>query len=316
MLIVTTCKVKERIQNHLEERFPTVKFIWTDSINEAEAYLEDAEVLITYGEDLTNERIEKARKLKWIMVISAGLDKMPFEKIAEKDIAVTNARGIHAVPMAEYAIAMLLQVQRQARKLYDLQKAHQWDRTVKMETISRKTMLIVGTGAIGQELARLAKAFNMKTIGVSRTGEQKPYFDECYSNDRLNEVIQEADFVIGILPATPYTEKYFGKEQFALMKSDAIFLNMGRGKTVDEQALIEALRAEQIKHAVLDVFEQEPLDSASPLWDLENCTITPHLSGIFRTYQDDAFEIFTKNLEAYENGEGLILNIIDPKRGY
>ncbi|MGM8216286.1 D-2-hydroxyacid dehydrogenase [Bacillaceae bacterium W0354] len=316
MLVLTTLKAKEAIQKQMEERFPAVQFKWKNSKEEANEFLEKADVIITYGEDLTNEDIDKAKNLKWIMVASAGLDKMPFDKIAEKGIAVTNARGIHAVPMAEYAIAMLLQVRRNAKQLYESEKKHIWDRTVKMDTISNDTMLICGTGAIGQETARLAKAFNMKTIGISRTGEKKPHFDECYTNDQLNKHIKDADYVVGILPSTPHTENYFGKEQFGLMNERAIFLNMGRGKTVDERALIEALEEKQFYHAVLDVFEKEPLDENSPLWDLENCTVTPHLSGIFRTYQEKAFEIFATNLEAFQNGSDLVMNVINPERGY
>ncbi|GAA0450686.1 D-2-hydroxyacid dehydrogenase [Alkalibacillus silvisoli] len=316
MKIVTSCKVKESIKNHLTEAFNEVSFKWYETIDEAENDLKDADALITYGEDLTDTHIEQAEHLKWIMVISAGLDEMPFNKIEEKGIQVTNARGIHAIPMAEYVISMILQVSRQAKELMKQEEEHVWDRSVKMEEITGKTMLVAGTGAIGQEVARLAKAFSMETIGVSQSGKLKEHFDRCYTNDELGSLLGEADFIIGVLPATEETEHFFSENEFQQMREDAIFLNMGRGKTVDEQAMVEALNHNEFSHAVLDVFEEEPLSDDSPLWDLANCTITPHLSGISRHYQPRAFEIFEENLKSLlKNGE-LVKNIIDPKRGY
>ncbi|WP_188207325.1 D-2-hydroxyacid dehydrogenase [Alkalibacillus aidingensis] len=318
MNVVTTCKIKGRIKEELIEKYPQINFVWSDEVDDIDQHIPTANILITYGEgdEVTVERLEKATSLEWIMVISAGLDEMPLKTIHDKGIQVTNARGIHVTPMAEYAIAMLLQVSRQAKALMKSEQEHIWDRTVKMEEISGKKMLIAGTGAIGQEVARLAKAFNIETIGISRSGQLKDHFDRCYPNESLNEYISEADFVVGILPATTETEGFFGAKAFELMKEDAIFLNMGRGKTVDESALIEALQANQFHHAVLDVFEEEPLPKSSPLWDLENTTITPHLSGISRHYQPRAFDIFEENLKSFLDDKKLVKNVIDPKRGY
>lgn len=302
MKVLTTFKTKAAIKEDMEKTFPQVEFLWKESIEEAETELHEAEVVVTYGVDLTEEHIEKAKKLKWMMVVSAGLDDMPLKKIAEKGIDVTNARGISAGPMGEYAIAMLLQVERQAKELYEQEKAHEWSRAVKMVEISGKTMLIAGTGAIGQEVARLVKAFRMKTIGISKSGRAKENFDETYTMDELNAQLGNADYVINVLPATEETEKVFTGTQFNAMKNDAVFLNMGRGTTVNEQELINALKEDRIRHAILDVMEEEPLDESSPLWSLENTTITPHLSGISRHYQPRGFEIFKQNLDAYLKG--------------
>ncbi|MET3683098.1 phosphoglycerate dehydrogenase-like enzyme [Alkalibacillus flavidus] len=316
MNVLTTCKVKSSIKEHFETQFPDVHFNWQESIGEATPYLHEADVLITYGEDLAADDIEKAKRLSWIMVISAGLDKMPFDQIEKQNITVTNARGIHAIPMAEYVIAMILQVSRQAKTLIEKERSHDWDRSVKMTEITGGVMLIVGTGAIGQEVARLAKAFQMKTIGVSQSGSAKDHFDECYPNESLYDVLGEADYVVGILPATDETHHYFDGKAFRAMKDSAIFVNIGRGQTVNEADIIDALQDGMIDHAVLDVFEEEPLSSDSSLWDIDNCTVTPHLSGISRHYQPRAFDIFETNLRPYlKNGE-LIENVIDPNRGY
>ena len=250
------------------------------------------------------------------MVLSAGIDDMPLDTIAEKGIQVTNSRGISAGPMSEYAISMILQVERNAKELMEHEKNHVWSRKVKMNEISGKTMLVTGTGAIGQEVARLSKAFRMKTIGVSKSGRAKDHFDETYTIEQLNDQLPEADYVVNVLPATNETEKTFGRKQFQVMKKEAIFLNMGRGVTVNEAELIEALNDGEIAHAILDVMEEEPLPAESPLWDMENTTLTPHLSGISRHYQPRGFEIFKQNLDAYLKGEEFPLNQIDVKRGY
>ncbi|MBB6455128.1 phosphoglycerate dehydrogenase-like enzyme [Salirhabdus euzebyi] len=316
MKIVTTCRVKRTIKASLAEKFPSVSLQYCADIEEAEKYLPEAEVLITYGEDLTDEHIEMATSLKWIMVISAGMDLMPFRKIEEKNILVTNVKGIHASPMAEYAISMLLQVSRNAKTLMENQKAHVWDRKVPMTEISEKTMMVIGSGAIGQEVARLAKAFRMKTIGISRSGRAVDYFDETATIQALMDRIGEADFVVSVLPSTKETENLLQETHFNNMKESAIFLNMGRGITVDEPGMIRALQNEKFAHAVLDVFHQEPLPEDNPLWDMENVTITPHLSGISPQYQPRAFEIFEENLTKYIQGEKPLRNEVDPKRGY
>ncbi len=316
MRVLTTFKTKERIKEDFERTFPSVTFDWRNSIEESEQTIDQAEVLVTYGVDLTDEWIEKAKQLKWIMVLSAGIDDMPLDTIAEKGIQVTNSRGISAGPMSEYAISMILQVERNAKELMEHEKNHVWSRKVKMNEISGKTMLVTGTGAIGQEVARLSKAFRMKTIGVSKSGRAKDHFDETYTIEQLNDQLPEADYVVNVLPATNETEKTFGRKQFQVMKKEAIFLNMGRGVTVNEAELIEALNDGEIAHAILDVMEEEPLPAESPLWDMENTTLTPHLSGISRHYQPRGFEIFKQNLDAYLKGEEFPLNQIDVKRGY
>ncbi|MGP4071682.1 D-2-hydroxyacid dehydrogenase [Piscibacillus sp. B03] len=316
MNILVTARMKTYLREGLMEKFPEATFNFKYPITEAETYIPEADVIVTFGEDLTNDHIEQAKNLKWIMVVSAGLDEMPFEKIIEKNILVTNARGIHKIQMSEYVIGMLLQVYRNLPTFLENQRKHVYDKRVKIEEISGKTMIVVGTGAIGQETARKAKAFDMKTIGVSRTGAKKDHFDECYKNEELLNKLPEADFVINVLPATPDTEKMFKADHFKTMKEDAIFLNMGRGTTVDEEQMIEALRDNEIRHAILDVFETEPLPEESPLWDMENVTLTPHNSAVTSGYMPRALDIFEKNLKQFLNGEEPSVNVIDPKRGY
>jgi phosphoglycerate dehydrogenase-like enzyme len=316
-MILSSGRLRENIKDDLKKRFSDLEFSFYNNMKEAEGELAEAEILITYGEDLTDKLIEKARSLKWIMVISAGLDKMPFKALKEKKILVTNARGIHKTPMAEYTISMILQVSRRANQLMENQKLHKWDRKIPMTEISGRTIGILGTGAIGCEIARLAKAFNMRTIGFNRSGHRADHCDLIVDRDRLNTLYEESDFIVNVLPSTPLTFGFIGTEAFSIMKRDAVLINIGRGTTIIEKELIRALAEKRIGHAVLDVFENEPLSENSPLWDMENVTVTPHLSGISLQYQERAIEIFCDNLNLYlDQKQEAMINIIPYDRGY
>ncbi|MEC3885441.1 D-2-hydroxyacid dehydrogenase [Halobacillus sp. HZG1] len=317
MKIVSAIKrVPDEIQLRLQTRFPEAAFIFCHGMGEAKYYLEEADVFITYGEDLDREKIQSAKKLKWIMVLSAGMDRMPFDEIAERDILVTNVRGIHAQPMAEYAISMLLQVSRKAKTLIQQEEKAEWSRRPVMNEISGRTMVLLGTGAIQQEVARLAKAFQMKTIGISKSGKKKPHFDQTFPVQQLELVLPLADFVVAALPSTPETKYLLEEKHFKEMPKRAIFLNMGRGDLVSSDVILNAVLQKEISHAVLDVFEEEPLPEDHPLWQEENVTVTPHLSGISPHYVSRGFDLFEKNLSVFISGEGELRNIIDPKRGY
>lgn len=316
MLVLSTTTLTPELQSKLTEAYQDLTFQFTENIEQAQPYLSEASIIITYGEDLTDKHIERATQLKWVMVISAGMDQMPFEAIKKRGIQVTNARGIHRIPMAEYAIAMLLQLYRKHEVFLDKQKARVWDQSVATEEISYRTMTIIGAGAIGEELARIAKAFHIKTIGVSNRGREKPYFDQIYQTKDTLIAIEEADFVVSILPSTSETKGFYQAEHFETMKSSAIFLNMGRGDAVEAETIIEALDQEQISHAVLDVFEQEPLPEDHPLWRHEKVTLTPHISGKSSNYLPRAMAIFEENLVSFLNEGQFTVNVIDPNRGY
>ncbi|MCF6412014.1 D-2-hydroxyacid dehydrogenase [Pseudalkalibacillus salsuginis] len=316
MFILSSGKVRYSIQDDVKEKYPDIRFQFCQNIKEAKEYIEDAEILLTYGEDLTAEIINKAHRLKWIHVMSAGLEKMPFEAIRAQDILVTNARGIHKIPMAEYTIGMMLQVIREFPKIKENQKNKVWDRKLQVSELYGKVIGVLGAGAIGSEIARLAKAFNMHTKGLNRSGRPVEHFDEMVTFDRLDDLLQKADFVVSVLPKTEETSAILKKGHFEKMQEHAVFINIGRGTTVDQKGLIEALQENQIAHAVLDVMEKEPLPEDSVLWGMENVTITPHLSGITPLYQRRAIDQFEENLKVYRTGEGDYLNKIDLTRGY
>ena len=315
MVVLFSIKINQQHQQHLKETFPTVSFIFKENIDEAMDNVNEAEVLVGFGGQITESVIERADNLKWIMIMAAGVDQLPKDIIREKNIRVTNARGIHKTPMAEYAISMLLQVSRNERQQIENQTAHHW-KPVQVDEMNGKTLLIVGTGAIGGEVARLAKAFNMKTIGVSRSGNKKENFDEVVTNQEMMPELQEADFVVSVLPSTPETKHFFTYDHFKQMQVHTVFLNMGRGDVLDEDELIHALREKEIGHVVLDVFETEPLPKDHFLWDEPNVTITPHMSGLSPYYTKRALTIFEHNLERFQKQQSDLMNEINIMRGY
>ncbi|WAA12940.1 D-2-hydroxyacid dehydrogenase [Fervidibacillus halotolerans] len=316
MDIVASFNRREALQRKIIDQFPNLNFFFYKNMKELGSHIERAEVLVTYGEDVTDEIILKAKNLKWIMVISAGLEKMPFKIVKEKGILVTNARGIHKIPMAEMAIGYLLQYTKRFRDFDRQQRETVWNRRLPLTELFGRKLLIVGAGAIGSQIAKYAKVFGMKTIGINRSGKPVPSFDEIYVMEQLNEVLSKADFVLSVLPSTEFTRGIFGKEQFQLMKKEAVFINMGRGDAVNETELIEALKEDELAHAFLDVFQTEPLPKNHPFWKMDKITITPHVSAITPEYLPRAFEIFSENLARYLEGKRPLINEIDLSRGY
>lgn len=316
MKILSTLIPPVYLQADMKEKFPSHEFQYQKGLTTEDEALKAAEIIITYGEDLTDNHIKKAVRLKWIMVMSAGLEKMPFESIAEKNILVTNARGIHKIPMAEYTIGMLLQYEKRLKLLMENEARENWDRRINVGELNNKTMLIIGTGAIGGEVARLAKAFNIKTIGVNRSGKSVEYIDSIHILDQLEYVLQQADYIVSVLPSTKETQGLLKEGHFKKMKESAVFVNIGRGDLYEEETLLEALGNNEIAHAVLDVFQQEPLPAGHPFWKLDNVTVTSHLSSITQNYLPRSFEIFEHNFEEYIKGGNQYINVIDLKRGY
>ncbi|MBD8071187.1 D-2-hydroxyacid dehydrogenase [Bacillus sp. PS06] len=317
MFVLSTVRPVDGIMDELRGLFAEADFRFCQNIDVAMEDLPVADVLVTLGEDLTPELIERATNLKWIMVVSAGMEKMPFAAIDERGIFVTNARGIHKIPMAEYTFSMILQVAKKNKELYELEQQKVWDRTaVQTFELHGKTLAILGVGAIGGEIARIGQAFNLNVIGVNSSGNDQPSIDKMYTMSQLEEVLQEADFVVSILPSTKETTYLLTEEHFHQMKSEAIFINIGRGDLVKDEVLVKVMKEQRIAHAVLDVFENEPLSAEHPFWGMDNVTVTPHISSITKNYMPRAFDIFKENMKVFTSGEGTYINLIDLKRGY
>lgn len=316
MKIVASFVPSEELQKDFKGEFPNIEIEYYKGIKNAEKAYIDAEVFLTYGEDLTPEYIELAKNLKWIMVLSAGLERMPFAACAEKGILVTNARGIHKIPMAEFTLGTMLEHVKQRQQLRENELNKKWDRKLPMGELSGKTIMVLGIGAIGGEIARLAQAFGMKVIGVNRSGSANEFADITVKLDKLEEHLSKPDFIVSVLPSTSETKYLLNEDHFRQMKKSAVFINIGRGDLVSEEILLKALEEEFISHAYLDVFENEPLKPEHPFWEMKNVTVTPHLSSITKKYQPRGFEIFKHNLHTYINNGNDFINVIDLERGY
>jgi len=281
---------------------------------EAPVHYIDAEIVAAFP--MRMPPLESVPRAKWLHSFSAGVDKILTPAVAESDVLLTNSSGVHATPIAEHILGFILNFTREFQKTFRNQEKHIYEKSQSLREVCDSEILIVGLGEIGRETARLAKAFGAHVSAVSRSGKNKPDFvDRLEASDRLDMLLGAADFVVITLPHTDETHDLFDKKKFALMKSSAVVINIGRGGIIKEDDLIDALHEKKIAGAALDVFEKEPLPNDSPLWDLENVIITPHHSGLSHRYMDRAIALLIKNLDAYLKGEPLP-NLVDKKLGY
>jgi phosphoglycerate dehydrogenase-like enzyme len=282
-----------------------------------EAALPEAEVM--YGFRLRPETLPLARRLRWVQATSAGVNNALYPEFMATDVMLTSAAGIHAVQISEHALAMMLAFARGLNVFIRRQADRQWERPHGDQSLGElfeKTLGIVGMGQIGEALAARAKAFGMRVIGLKGRPEgYKGLADEVLGPDGLERLMRESDYVIALLPQTAGTAGLVSAQAIDAMKPGSYFINLGRGKTVDENALVRALADKRIAGAGLDVFETEPLPEESPLWGMENVIITPHTAGQSPRYWERATALFIENLRRYMRGEGL-MNLVDKRKGY
>ncbi|GAF15513.1 phosphoglycerate dehydrogenase [Bacillus sp. JCM 19046] len=314
--VVFAVNQTEDRQKQLINEFHDVQFSFFSSMKEAEEKLETADVLLTFGEDIGASVLNRAKQLKWIHVLSAGVEKMPFSELTKRNILVSNSRGIHAIPMSEHAIWAMLDDVKKASIYKGAQKKKDWVRSIKPNELTDATVVILGTGAIGTMIAERARVFSMKTVGVNTDGRAVAAFDQTYSLSEWKQALQQADYVINVLPQTPQTEELLNEDAFSLIKEGAVFINLGRGKSVVENALLHAVELGKVRHAYLDVFQQEPLPVDSPLWHHEAITITPHISAATAFYMQRALEIFNKNLVVFQQKKTIYTNEVQLNKGY
>ncbi len=258
----------------------------------------DIEGVICNGLFVYND-IEQFHSLKYIQLTSAGFDRVPMDYINQHGIEIHNARGVYSVPMAEFALTGILQLVKQSRFFYENQKQHIWEKSRTLGELAGKTAVIVGAGNIGSEVAKRLKAFDVTVVGIDITTDQGPYFDKIELFNNLDEQLKAADIVVLTLPLTDDTKGMFDKSKFDLMKNSCIFVNIARGQLVVENDLIYALKNKKISGAVLDVFETEPLEKTSPLWDMDNVIITPHNSFVGEYNDNRMLDVIIGNLGNY-----------------
>ncbi len=260
------------------------------------------EAVICNGLFLHND-LDKFPNLKFVQLTSAGLDRVPVDRMKEKEIALYNARGVYSTPMAEWALAGVLTLYKHTNTFYNNQQSHKWikDRNVKELTGSK--VCIVGCGSVGTECAKMFKPFASEIIAVDIVKPTSDLFDNYYTINNVTDAVKNADVVILTLPLTDETRNLFNKELLSQFKNDAILVNIARGAVVNEDDLINALKENKLGGAVLDVFNTEPLSEESELWDFENVIITPHNSFVSQKNSERLYNVVYNNFKDYMKGE-------------
>ncbi|MCD8762611.1 phosphoglycerate dehydrogenase [Mammaliicoccus sciuri] len=317
MKVVTLMRLKEQ-EERLKETFPNVDFIFYKHPNEArDEDLEDVDILVSYHGEVNPSFLDKCKNIKLIAWFATGVNQLPLDYIQDRAIKLTNARGVHAIQIAEFIFAYILNDIKLFRTSYEFQKKREFNHKLKPDSINEKTILFLGTGKIPQRTAEVAKAFNMKVIGINTTGHEVPGFAEVYSIEERRHVYHKADFIVNVLPETEETIHLLQKEDFKQMNEDTHFINVGRGTVVSESVLYEALSSKDIRYASIDVFEEEPLPENSLLYDLDNVFITAHITGNDLNNLKRSTDILIENLKHIKNdASDKLINIVNAEAGY
>ena len=287
-----------------------------------DALLDSAEVL--YGiPDVNSQALARTvaanPDLRWVMtmaagggsqVVAAGLSEAELQRVT-----FTTSAGVHGVPLAEWAIFGVFCGTKELPRLQRQQREHAWPVRVVGRPIEGSTALVVGLGGIGQQVAKRCKALGMTVLGIKRSVSDVDNVDEVHTLDDLPSIVGRADHIIVTLPGTAQTEKLLNADVFAAAKRGVTVVNVGRGTVIDQAALVDALRSGQVGFAALDVFEREPLETDSPLWDMENVLVSPHSGGLDHREDERICDLFCENLRAYLDGAPM-RNVVDAALGY
>ncbi len=272
------------------------------------------DIEVIFG-DFTKEMFLASKKLRWIQIISAGVDRYLFPEIVDSDVILTSTSGMHRIPMSELVLAMMLTLAKRLQRFVRLQSEGKWSR-IDTEELAGKTVGIIGLGNVGMETAAKAKCFGMRVLALDVEPIRRPtYVDEILRPEDMDYVLRESDYHVLTVPLTEKTHHMIGERELKLMKPTAYIVNVARGAVINNEALLRALKEGWIAGAGLDVFEQEPLPQDSEFWKLYNVVITPHIGGSSRQYQKRSVKIFCENLRRYLEGRPL-MNIVDKKAGY
>jgi phosphoglycerate dehydrogenase-like enzyme len=296
------------------ERAPDQEHRWRELLG-------DADILFDFDQTHLDDLPELARNVKWIQATSAGIGQ--FVKQMGYDTRMPNtifttARGVHAQPLTEFCLMAMMMFNKGLLRMVREQSRKHWERYAGTDLAGR-TLVVIGVGAIGREVARLGKALGMTVIGVKRhvrgIDAGSLHLDELHSPAALHEVLERAEYLVLIMPHTGDTEKMIGATELNMLPKGAILINIGRGALVDEPALIEALRCDHLGGAALDVFAEEPLPQDSPLWEMSNVLVSPHSGSTSDRENARLTDLFCKNLRRYLAAEPL-LNVLDTERLY
>jgi phosphoglycerate dehydrogenase-like enzyme len=302
-----------QLQSRFTSRLPGIKSFEVRNLSDLDDRVGEADVLVISG--LWHDGLlTKATSLRYIQSIGAGVDQFPRSQLAERRIRLSSAQGVNARAVAEHAMALVLAMARKLPEACRNQANKVWrgmigDVTRREDELGGKTLLIVGLGGIGGRLAQLARAFEMRVIGIRKHPAPSEGV-EVHGTDALHRLLPEADFVVLTIPLTTETEKLIDAQALHCMQPSSYLINVARGRVVDEEALVRALGERRIAGAGIDVTDEEPLPPGSPLWDLPNVLITPHTAGETRRYEDNVLAILEENLARLWRGETALRNQI------
>lgn len=292
----------------LSKKVPELEICSASQPEEAIDFIRKAEILLTWG--IPDELLKKAKCMKWFASLGAGNEHLVNNPLIPETVAFTKMTA-YGEMIAEYVFAYLLYFSRDLPKYFKNQKEKVWEQA-RPERLRAKTMGILGLGSIGKEIAKRARQFGMTVFGVKRNPEPVENVDQVFSSKDLDKMIPLVDILVNALPMTKETYHLLGERELGMLKEKAILFNIGRGKTIDQKALIEQLKKGRFK-AVLDVFEEEPLPPESELWNMDNVIITPHISGI--NIPEEICSGFVENYKRWVKGEPLV-GLVDRKKGY
>ena len=291
-----------------------------DSVKDFANSPKDAEVIFNWSGSLTllKDVFSMSHQLRWLHSRSAGLEQTLFPELVESEVMLTNGSGVFSSSLGEFVVAAILYFAKDFRRMIRNQMAGLWEQ-FDVSMVSGQTLGIVGYGSIGREIATRARALGMKVLALRRTifqaDTEDPLIDQMYGPDGLLRMLSRCDYMVTTLPLTDQTRGLIAEAEFAIMKKSAVIINVGRGPTIDERALISALSENRIAGAALDVFDQEPLPQGHPFYSLENVLLSPHCADHTPDWHESAMRFFMAQLERFRRGEDL-LNIVDKKQGY
>jgi phosphoglycerate dehydrogenase-like enzyme len=304
-------KFADVYERELNARFAGIEIHKAATAANVGVDLATIDVLFAFGIAIDDRLMAEAKNLKWIASLATGVDHFLRCPHLRRETILTSARGIHGPSMRETAAWLMLAVSRNAARLVHAKDAHRWERGERWPLLAGKTAVVVGIGVSGIAIGELLKAFGMRVVGVSRTPRAVAGFDAMMPTDRLAQAAAGADYLINVLPASEENRGIFGRAVFAAMKPGAVFINVGRGETVDEAALIDSLKSGRISGAGLDVFQNSPLRPDSPFWDLPNVVISPQQGGYFVGYEEHVMPLLVENMRRFLDGRiGEMENVV------
>lgn len=306
--------------DHIRRDFPELNVVQLDGYDGLKTEIVDADLMIAFS--MRAEQFKAARRLKWIHSTAAAVHALLLPEVVASDVEVTNARNVHGPAVAEHAMGLVWTVGRQLHRVRDFQHKHVWAQELLWDEVPHpremcgSTLLVVGFGAIGSSLAQKAHAAGMRVIAVrEHPGRPSEPAQQVFGFDELDEALPLADFVVVAAPVTEKTTGLFNEERLRKMKRGACLFNVGRGIQVDSAALVRVIREGHLAGAGLDVMEKEPLPPDSPLWDVPEILISPHVAGFDDLLWERQYELYSENLRRYFAGEPL-LGLVDKQKGY